>query len=127
LVANDRIAESRDPARLHANALVTCALLVEHFRELRPAVSGEIKEEPPSTADFVMCTSPSSMSASHYFWNDLDRHHCGFGGSGVGLFLDGNPFPARAPVEFNKTVIPGSWIDAVGSPFERNGPMSYGV
>ena len=117
----------RDAAWLHANALVTCALLVEDFRELRPAVSGETKEEPLSRADFVMCTSPSSMSASPCFWNDQDRGYSGFGGSGVGLFMDRNPFPARGLAEFNEAVISGSRTNAAETALERNMGKSYGV
>lgn len=127
MLANDGIAECHHPAWLRDNDLVMCALLVEHFRELRPPVSGEPKEEPPSMADFAMCTSPSSMSVSPYFWNDLNQRHFVSSGSGVCLLLDRNPFPVRVPAEFKKTVISGSWTNAMESALERDGLMAFGV
>jgi hypothetical protein len=45
----------------------------------------------------------------------------------LGFLLGRNLFPARVPVGFNETVISGPWINAVGSAFESNGRMSYGV
>jgi hypothetical protein len=44
-----------------------------------------------------------------------------------GLLLGRNLFPARVPAWFNETVTSGPWINAVGSAFESNGRMSYGV
>jgi len=43
LLANDGIADWHALPWLGAKDLVTCALPVEYFRELRPAVSGETK------------------------------------------------------------------------------------
>jgi hypothetical protein len=75
-----------------------------------------------------MCTSHSSASAKPLFLG-MSRVTA-IAGSAVlawGLLLGRNLFPARVPAGFNETVISGPWINAVGSAFESNGRMSYGV
>jgi hypothetical protein len=44
-----------------------------------------------------------------------------------GLVLGGNLLAATVPPGFTETTISGPWINAVGSAFESNGRMSYGV
>jgi len=50
-----------------------------------------------------------------------------FAAAAWGLIIEGNLSAATVPPGFTGTVISGPWTNAVGSAFESNGRMSYGV
>jgi hypothetical protein len=112
--------------------IVLCAIKIFDlpyiFANFAPQFPYEPSEKPPSMA--VSCDVHESLKHERpAFISGMSRLRAiaGLAVLAWGLLLGRNHFPARVPAGFNETVISGPWINAVGSAFESNGRMSYGV
>ena len=112
--------------------IVLCAIkifdLPYNFANFAPRFPYKPSEKPPSMADSCDVHEPLKHERPAFI-SGMSRLRAiaGLAVLAWGLLLGRNLFPARVPAGFKETVISGPWINAVGSAFESNGRMSYGV